>query len=191
MVLGLSAPVGVAFALASRVDIEMGLRWAGGVAQVLGFVAVAMGLSSTSRLFNQPGPIASFFRWLGNIPPFSRGVTIHEESISFTLKPGLSVVRLGRPKVGTVEQRLGVVEKNLSALDEQVAQFHREQLQTNARVTESLAEQARNLREEVEEIRKKLEGATVGAIWLEWVGVCFFVAGIVVSTASKEMADLL
>ena len=172
---------------------EIHIRLLGMFLQLLGVLTVAKGLRDSARLFDKQSILESIVAYLKEVP--RRRVIIHDLVANdiVTDRPAL-----GRPSLSVslgpdapLEKRVEMLDKIISELSGHVEEIEA-QLQAQCdNLMLSITDEATHRKADYRAIKEKLEKAVIGGIHVEWLGVIFFIAGIILASASPELASLL
>ena len=170
---------------------EQDIRWIGLLLQIIGFTIVVLQLDSRRRLFSKP----SFFSrikdyWKSFPSPFEKTVDIAVHASSGV--PSVSAnLRTSPGPDTTVEGRIKILESEIEELRQQLAE-------TNRTLGDHKAESKRSsdkIREEMKlgdrNLANLIDEAVVGGISLEWIGILYFIIGIILTTASSDISTHL
>jgi hypothetical protein len=171
---------------------EKDIRLLGMLLQLGGFWTVAKGLRDSGRLFKKPTIRERFARYLNGFP--RRRVTNH----SLTAQ-GISVgTMITNGRAITLPGPDTPLEKRVEMLEERTTNLFSEVGEIGGKLRAQSDEFALKLTEEVTQrkaghraFEEQLERAVVGGIHVEWWGVTFFIVGIILSSASPELAGLM
>ena len=196
--LGVVCIVGLALLRANHEDA---LRTAGGMLQLLGILAVAIGLSELRGKFGLPSVVAELrqegsglLKWLGarlrkmvgrKPPPI---VASGSASISAS-----AVVR-GRGRVGpapnaTLEQRVDSLERRLEGLNDTVDRLDDGLADEVSERQRAIASEAERRGAADQELREVVKGLAVGGIHLESIGLAWLSFGVCLATWPRELAS--
>jgi hypothetical protein len=169
---------------------ETKIRIIGLFLQLCGIGTVAWGLRETRKLFGYPGFVEHLWEWIKRFPRFKP-------------KPSHSYVNATLPMIkvnsrghswqnsapdATIEERLQAVEANLLNVNQRLIQVHQRIDHETRRITSELSEEQRLREEEDEEIRRKLSLSQTGGLSISAMGLVWLFWGIIMSTASTEIA---
>jgi hypothetical protein len=168
------------------------VRYSGLALELLGIVTVAVGLKGKRELFNKPSFIEHIGNWWKQRPAWRLKVV---SGIGASRSGGgISSARGSAwhgPVDATLESRLEAAEKNLLSLRSQLQTFEQD---TNAKYSklDKVIENERQTREfSVQEIRTRLEDLAARDISFEALGIYWLFCGLVFSSLSNEISDLL
>ncbi|MEQ1598961.1 MAG: hypothetical protein ABL880_06285 [Methylotenera sp.] len=168
------------------------VRYSGLALELLGIVTVAVGLKGKRELFNKPSFIEHIGNWWKQRPAWRLKVV---SGIGASRSGGGTSSARGsawyEPVDATLESRLEAAEKNLLSLRSQLQTFEQD---TNAKYTklEKVIESERQTRESsVQEIRTRLEDLAARDLSFEALGIYWLFCGLVFSSLSNEISDLL
>ena len=168
------------------------VRYIGLFLELLGLITVAIGLKGKRELFKKPSFIEHIKNWWKQRPVWRPKVV---SGIGASRSGGGSSSARGSawhgPIDNTVESRLEAAEKNLLSLRSELQTF---QQNANAKYTklDKVIENERQVRESsVLEIRTRLEDLATRDISFEALGIYWLFCGLVFSSLSNEISDLL
>ena len=96
-----------------------------------------------------------------------------------------------RAEMPTVEGRLDALERNVTAIHERITATQKEIDEEIHRSTEALKREEEARRREDAETRKTLEATCTGGVHISAIGASWLFVGIILSTASPEIAAAL
>jgi len=91
----------------------------------------------------------------------------------------------------TIEARLEALEKNITSIHERISQTQNEMDEGFQKTAAALKREEQARQEEDMKIRGKLEATATGGFYISASGVALLLVGIILSTASFEIASLL
>lgn len=170
------------------------IRYCGMTLELLGVLSVAAGLREKRRLFKRPSLLEYLQQWLGRRPRWKR----ESHTISATGIGSASAVGSARCSVwrgvapeATLEARVTAIEANLITLRDEHADTAR-QVGEEARIrAEALASERRVRESAVTAIQTQLDTFGAGGLHIETAGLFWLFLGIVLATASTEVAWIL
>lgn len=171
---------------------EQKIRITGLVLQLCGISTVVWGLRQTRKLFGRAGFFEHLVEWLKRFPKYKPRPVSFEGNISLpTIQlTGRAHLWQGAGPEAPIEKRLAVVEENLLALDQRLVQVDK-RLDDEARKITSELHEERVLREkEDDETKRKIELSQTGGLSISVMGLVWLLLGVVLSTASTEIAKL-
>ena len=170
---------------------EPRIRLSGMVLELAGLLTVAWGLGETRKHFHQPSLFAGVRAYITRFPSWRRHIVLRAEAAAF-LAAGSSTMT-GRV---TTSQEAGTIEDRVTFLEKQVARLSTEQLEINRKFTDAERKHEASIQSESEKrevgdahTRKQLEEAVAGGLHLEMTGAAWILVGIVLATASNEIAS--
>jgi hypothetical protein len=172
---------------------EPKIRIIGMILQLCGVVTVAWGVREARKLFGHPDFFQLMLAWAKRFPKYHLKPITGELDVTL---PGYSVSGSGYSWQTTgpdtpIDERLAAIEANLSTLNVRLDQTQ-EQLGHVTRTINSQLHEERLLREtEDQETRKKLEAAQTGGLRISMVGLFWLSLGVIMSSASVELAKLI
>jgi len=160
--------------------------------QLLGLYTVLRGISATRTLFALPTFTASALTWLRSFPRrHPPPVTISGVgAIGSASAFGRASVRAALGPNPTLEDRVHVLEQNLASIDKYTVALQ-QQVDEAKYITKEALTKERLLRQtEVHSLSRKLELTETGGLDISLVGLVWLMVGLVMSTASYELAGL-
>lgn len=172
---------------------EQSIRLVGLALQVLGIGTVIWGISVTRKQFGHPPVVRLLASWLRRCPLVRRPAYLQPEGISV----GASIVGMRLTEVFTpnpsapLGDRLVCIEKGLETLQKRIdsaeSQIDNESSVAHGKVlVESRARVAAD-----KDIMGALEASSTGGISISAVGALWLFVGVILSTASQELAAWL
>jgi len=169
---------------------ESKIRLIGLVLQLSGIVTVAWGLRETRRLFGYPTLFRHVMGWLEHFPKYN------PPSISGTMEgafPGISLEASGYTwqsfaPDAPIEKRLSAIEANLKDVDERLNQVQQHLHYETRKISSELHEERTAREKEDLKTRRKLELSQTGGLSISAVGLVWLFLGLILSTASPEIA---
>lgn len=178
-------------------EMEPRLRLAGLALQLLGVATVAVGIRNVRKQFGLPGIIdkatetARALRW-----PEPKGRVFNVEvrepaGISASMSAAAAIGIAVQGPTPTVEQRLAGLERSLQGASQSIAEL-RTLIADEVGARKAGIEAEEKRRAEADSVvGKALQDATAGGIRLNAMGVVLLFEGLVLSTASMELAKIL
>ena len=169
------------------------IRLIGLCLQLLGIATVAWGISETRALFGYPSISSKIKAWFGRFPFLSRQPIVG--SMNATLPVPIIKARgymmHSSGSHPTIESRLDTLEKNLLLIQDRITQTLGEIDDELKNFTESLKTEAQSRQENEMAIHAKLEAVATGGIRISAIGAVLLFFGVILSTASVEIAGWL
>ena len=173
---------------------EPRIRLTGMVLELSGLLTVALGLRETRKLFGRQGLFTGIWSYLTTVPlPWGTGdkqVILASAAISLggaTLAGHATVL----PGPNTpVEERLSRLENEVARLSGEAFQIRQSIDEAGRKHRQVIDEEATRREAGDAETRKQLEEAEAGGLHLEVAGVCWIALGILLATASNEIASM-
>lgn len=182
----------IASFLPAKIDDR--IRYCGMTLELLGVFTVAIGLREKRRIFNRLSLFEHFQQWVGRRPRW--GLSTHAViaagtgSVSRSGSAKASVWR-GVAAGATLDARVAAIEANLETLRGEQEEIVR-QIQEEVRNRTAALDSERRTRESVVgEIQIQLDTFGAGGLHIEAAGLFWLVVGIVLATASTEVAWIL
>lgn len=190
--IGMFALVAISIILVKLGCGENYIRLLGMALQLCGVVTVAMRLRGSGRLFRKPTireRIALYFDKF----PRRHGTThiLSAKGMSATVSIGRVKVRVSPSPDTPLERRVEMLEEKTNELfvevDEIENNLRKQSDELTLKITEEITERKAGHRA----FEEQLERAFIGDIHVDWWGVIFFIAGIILASLSPELAFLL
>jgi hypothetical protein len=169
------------------------IRLTGLVLQLMGIATVIWGISETRALFGHPSLMRKARAWLGRFPLLRRDITVAVGGASLSTDMGRARA-YGTHSPGpnpTVESRLDALEKNVARIHERISQTQAEMDEGFQRSADALKREEQSRSAEDAAIREKLEATGTGGVHISAIGASWLFVGIILSTASPEIAALI
>jgi hypothetical protein len=171
---------------------EIRIRYAGLFLELAGIVTVAVGLQETRTLFNRSTFLRSVAAWVGSFPRWRVEQTIVTGAANIQLE-GVNADAHGAAMLSpnaTIEERLAHLQAQVQILG-QLAFEMRMQFDAKFKTQEKVLDAERRERNDGDAgLHKLIDEAVAGGLTLEAMGLVWLVAGLVLSTASTEIAKL-
>jgi hypothetical protein len=184
--------LGAAALLSMSAPTEPHIRLAGLGIQLLGLSTVLYGISTTRHHFGLPSLASSATTWLRSfprwrIPPATiSGVGGIESATAF----GRATVRsVPRPNA-TIEDRVKTLEQNFATLDMSTTAIQQQLDAEQAARADALRQERASRETELRSLAEKLQLAETGGLNLSFWGLIWLMGGLLMSTASYELAAL-
>ena len=172
---------------------EPAIRITGLTLQLFGIYTVAWGIIETRKLFDRPSIFMHIRTWLDRRPIFGGRVIVADMSARLG---GFGVIARGSISAGvgpnaTVEERMRALETNIDLLGERISHVETEMDNKFRAHAQTLMEEqlARASKDEI--ITAKLEATETGGLHISAMGVLWLFVGVIMSTASQEIAKWL
>lgn len=169
------------------------IRWLGMTLQLFGVVTVAMRLRGSGRLFRKPTVHERIALYFKEFP--RRRVTNHIISAQVNAIAPSSTVRAKAtvsPGPDTpLERRVEMLEEKTKHLFLEVDEIKNNLRAKLEELTLKITEEGTERKAGHRAFEEQLERAFIGDIHVDWWGVIFFIAGIILASLSPELADLL
>jgi hypothetical protein len=170
---------------------EKSFRLIGLALQLFGIATVALNIRSTRKQFGLPGIFGQVAEWLRQFPPSSSTPIFADLSIameSARLK-ARGEVWLDVNRDASLEARLDVVENNLLRARQSLAEFRQETEENLAQQANALAQEKQARVDDDKHTRETLHVLATGGLSISAAGIVCLVVGVIMSTASMELAD--
>jgi len=172
---------------------EPTIRLTGLFLQLLGVLTVALGIIETRRFFGRP-PISSNIRaWLAATPfrrPHVASAVGHASLGALTCK-ARGYGTHGAGENPTVESRVEALEKNLMGVHQRITGLEQEYDQELRKLGERIRSENSSLKAELGQVNGRFEAFGTGGVHISAVGAVWLFFGLILSTASVEIARTL
>ena len=143
------------------------------------------------KSFNSPHPVQSFMTWLRRWPRKDDRISLSADThVGLTGSAHLSVGLRQFPNGASVEERLTILADNLQCVHDSVEATRQCARQEAASRAAELRVEREARTSEVNVVSARLKKAMVGGLRLSWFGVVWLLVGVILSTASPELAEL-
>jgi hypothetical protein len=172
---------------------ELRIRILGLFLQLSGVTAVAWGLRETRKLFECPSLLDRAADWVGRFPKYKPSPVSGEAHLTLPGRHGSgSGYDWQSPGADApIEKRLVAIEANLLDVNQRLVQVQQRLNHETRRITSELHEERLLRNEEDEVTRRKLFLAQTGGLSISAMGLVWLFSGLILSTASKEIAEWL
>jgi len=169
------------------------IRITGLILQLLGVCTVIWGISETRALFGHPSLASKTKAWFGRFPMLRRTINLSASVSGISIVGGrASAFVTNNPGPNpTVETRLDSLERNISLIHERITQAQNDMDQEFRKAEESLKLEKQSRQEEDNTTREKLEATGTGGVHISAIGASWLFVGVILSTASLEIANWL
>lgn len=168
---------------------EQDVRWIGLLFQVVGFTIVIMQLDTRRKLFKKPSIFSKIENYWRSFPsPFFRTISNSGHGIGGVAGSVSVSLRVRPAGNGTLERRIEFLESEIEDLKRQMQETDRYLREYRAESEKSLDEVREQMREGDNRLERLIDKAFVGGINLEWVGILYFIVGVVLATASSDIS---
>lgn len=171
---------------------EKYIRLPGMLLQLGGFLTVAKGLRDSGRLFKKATVRERIALYFKKFP--RRGVTNHilsAQGVSVGISGARARVIVSAGPNTPLEKRVQMLEERTISLFSEVGELEKKLRAQSDELTLKITEEVTQRTAEHKAFEEQLERAVIGGIHVEWWGVVFFIAGIILASASPELAGLL
>jgi hypothetical protein len=170
---------------------EPAFRLTGLVLQLVGIATVAWNIRDTQERFGEPSTFG-FIQWLHQFPQLkprpailaAAAVTLGEATLSARADIWSNI----NPD-DYIELRLEAVEKILIRVKEKLQEFEQETGRNLALQSEALEKEKQARADDDEKIRRRLSEFAVGGLHISAAGIVCLLVGLIMSTASVELAN--
>jgi len=169
------------------------IRLTGLVLQLLGIGTVIWGISKTRALFGHPSFSVKVKSWFERFPLRRKSpvqATVAAILSDATLNARGYVMQGPGPN-STVETRLNALEENISSIHERISSIERVMGEEFRKKAEAIRNEEQARKTEDNAIRAKLEATGTGGVHISAIGALWLFVGVILSSASVEIAELL
>jgi hypothetical protein len=164
---------------------EVAIRWIGMLLQLVGVLEAAYGIRQTRKLFNRP-----FGRqWFAERPRKREVIQAVGSAGGLNLVMGRMRGRVDVPPDADMEQRVSRLEKNYELLFNEVGTETNALRANDAEIEEKLNNEEAQRKTGDSTVSNQLAETAIGGLRLQLSGVILLLAGIILGTASREIAD--
>lgn len=168
------------------------IRIAGMTLELLGIFTVAFGLKEKRVLFQRPSLLDRLRTWFKSRPRFgtqniSASIT-GVGGIGSASAFGRASVWLGTPPNASVEIRLATLEANILRLREEQSEIEKRVHEETRHRNEALKAEREERQTVTRELRTQLDTFGAGNLDIEAAGIFWLVVGVMLATASPEIA---
>jgi hypothetical protein len=170
------------------------VRYAGTALEILGLGTVAVGLHHTRQLFGQPTVPSRVGQWFGALlRAFRRPdpTVLEIPAMDLSMVGERPRLRSGAGAGASLEERLTVLEGNLNQLQGELDADIQAVREAVRRQEEDLRREHEVRRQGDDHTMRQVEGAAIGGLHLELVGLFWLVLGLVGSNLPDEIARLI
>ncbi|HWG87943.1 MAG TPA: hypothetical protein VN679_09200 [Candidatus Acidoferrales bacterium] len=171
-------------------NTERAIRLVGGALQIMGLSTVIWGIAATRKQFGHTSGLRLAASWFRRCPIVRR--TAYLEPDGITVGASLIGIRLTsvftpKPDLSFAE-RLTVIEKGILTVQQRVSDAESQMDQERGNTHGKIAAETNARERGDKEVMKQLEGASTGGVYISAIGTLWLFAGLVLSTASPELA---
>lgn len=169
---------------------ELEIRFVGLALQLFGLLTVVHGISQTRKLFNLPPVTSSALRWLKAFPRLrqNRGIS-REIGIAAELdSAGRVKPVLSAPPGAPLEDRVRALEGNFRLLDRRLDDLDGRMEESDRQASGALTTEREERQRDVQNLNEKLALLETGGLSVSLTGLLWLMAGLVITTASQEIA---
>ncbi len=168
-------------------------RLTGLVLQVLGIGTVIWGIRDTRTFFRHPSYLSLLSGWLSRFPLLKQKAIVGLSGVALVSIAGKGRAHVvdGAGENATVEARLSALEKNIGYMHERISEAQKEYDRGVQEVAVALKTEKDLRQSEDTKIRAKLEVVGTGGLNISAVGASWLFVGVVLSTASPEITQML
>ncbi len=174
-------------------DWETKLRLSGMFLELIGLLTVALGLRDTRKLFKHPSFAERAIKWFTNFPKFKNNIHIVVGSASLNMRGGAvsAHVTVNSNKDITIEERLSLLEDKINTLNETQSAIASKVDDNYKKHNQDLEKEQDNRELGDNENKDLIQNASANGIVLEAIGIFWLSIGIILATASEELACLI
>lgn len=168
---------------------EPGWRLTGLALQVLGIITVLWGIKRTRVFFGQPGWLARARQRFSEFPRLRpRHYTMSGLSGGITMTGSASGLVVHSPKNLPVEDRLEALENEVRLRKVETEKLRAETDQKVSKLSDGIRDEKQLRAEEYKRLNEKMKNTATGDLWLAQMGAVWLFIGVLLSTASVELA---
>jgi hypothetical protein len=169
------------------------IRITGLILQLFGIYTIIWGISETRKLFEHPSFAAKTKSWFERFPLRQRDINVVSGVASFvTIGCKASGYSTSDPGPNpTIEKRLVALERNISRIHDRISDNEKEVDDEFRKTAEALKNEEQTRQTEDNSIHKKLETTGTGGVHISAIGASCLFVGVILSTASVEIAKFL
>lgn len=173
---------------------EQVIRITGLILQILGILTVIWGICETRALFGHQSITVKIKSWLKRFPIHrKKNVTSTGEGsiASFTTSNsrGHAVDNPGQNP--NIEDRVESLEKNIRLIHERISLIEKHMDEEFRNIADALKKEESTRHMEHNLLYKKLEMTGTGGVHISAIGASWLLLGVILSTAAREIANLL
>jgi len=172
---------------------ESRIRLAGLFLQLCGVLTVLFGILDLRKRFDHPSLLAMCKHWLMSFPPYhlpKRTANLNVELGGYVLTAGgVTMTHRAGPNA-TLEDRVRVLESNVDRLEHLSTELQLQVNQENRERGQELLSERQSRVRELEGVRSFLETTQTSGVYLSLIGLVWVFVGLIMSTASIEIAQL-
>jgi len=173
--------------------LEDRVRLSGMTLELLGILTVAFGLKEKRILFQRPGLVDHFRSWWGSRPRIGAKPVTHTITgaggIGISGAVGRASVWLGTPPDASLEARVATLEANTLRLREEQSEIAKELNEETRNRNEAVKALHAAHEDTAKKLRAQLETFGAGNLNIEAAGLFWLVLGVILATASHEIAS--
>ena len=173
---------------------EPRIRLTGMLLELAGLLTVALGLRETRKLFRRQGLLSFVWNYLAAVPlPWkAQHHTIVLGAGCIVLDGATSSAHMTvSPAPGTpLEDRVARLEKEAERLSVEAFQIRQSIEDAGREYRQAIKAEAEKRKAGDQKTGMQLEEAVAGGLHLEMIGVCWIALGILLATASNEIANV-
>jgi hypothetical protein len=171
---------------------EFQIRFSGLVLQWFGLGTVVYGIRETRKLFEHPSFMQLLSEKMSRIPRWQ----LHKIAIGdgVSVLGGAAVCSRGYvwnnvDPAAPIQEQVDALKNNVESLKRQLTHVHGEMDSRLHGHSESLRQEQESRRDGDERLHQRLEAAETGGIYVSFIGVVWLSVGLLLSTASPEIAQ--
>jgi hypothetical protein len=169
------------------------IRWTGLILQLLGIGTVIIGIEQTRRLFDHPTLLNMVAEWLKQFPRYRQSVVISvgAGAIAAATAKARGYVTSSPPPKANIDERVASLESNIGHLNKRIDDVYTELDSSIREQTAVLDKEHQDRVAQDSRIASKLETLGTGGLHISAVGALWLVIGVILGTASTEIARWL
>jgi len=168
---------------------EIYIRWWGGALQLVGIYAVVHELWSTQKHFGLLGVLGWFRGVIARRPGANVSVAVSGAALMASAASLHGRARV-TPKAGaTLDERVDRLERNAGNVDAELDELHRKADAEQQERKQADQAEASERKGSVTAVEERLKKAATGSVPFSLVGVWWLAVGVVLATASQELAQ--
>lgn len=166
---------------------ERTFRLTGMVLQIVGFIMTIWQILETRRALGLPTWFESVRNYFKGFPAAGETISMSAEFAPFNVTMSATATVHRDPKA-KVEDRLARLERDVDGLRDQIGSLDSKHASEISSIKQDLSRKAEELRTQMSEIQSRFEELIGGSTTPNTVGIFYFVVGLVLASASVELA---
>ena len=167
---------------------EVEIRWLGLMFQVIGLIIVVRQLNDRLKLFRKPSFLSSIRNYWRRFPSKSTKNISLSARASFGVLTGNARISVRRRSISSLESRIEALEGEMEDLRRDIGVVEKTLNRHEEDNRNSLEMMRKENRKSYERLERLVDEAVVGGTHLEWVGILYLLAGILLATTAPEFA---